>query len=69
VAHEVEISEESNSVQSAYASEKSHNKECQCHHCPYLGTHLACHIEVKHGEDLSQKDIALIVAHADWQRW
>jgi len=30
---------------------------------------LACHIEVKHGEDLSQKDIALIVAHADWQRW
>lgn len=65
VAHEVAISEESSLVESAYASEKSHNKRCQCPRCPYFGAHLACHVEVKHGQDLSQKDIALIVAHSD----
>ena len=48
----------------AYAS-NSHNKRRQCPHCPFFGTHLARHLTLRHGDDLSQKEIAVLVADID----
>ena len=48
----------------SYAS-SSHNKRRQCPHCPFFGTHLACHMTLRHGDDLSQKEIAVLVTDID----
>ena len=53
-----------NPEKQAYAS-NSHNKRRQCPHCPFFGTHLARHMTLRHVDDLSQKEIAVLVADID----
>lgn len=60
-----DVEEEEEVEAPAFSSNKSHNKRQQCLQCPFFGTHLLRHLLAKHREDVSKREIPVLVANAD----